>query len=813
MDKIARVTIQILNRYSIIEAHMTRKSTFKNFLWSLVVIITAGLVMALFALVVFEASLPNVETLKDVHLQEPLRVFTRDNKLIAEFGTIRRAPIALDDVPKQLIAATLATEDQRFYSHPGVDWLGLGRAGISLLLTREKKEGGSTITMQVARNFFLTNKKTYNRKIKEILLALKIDHEFSKDKILELYFNKIFYGSRAYGIEAASQVYYGKKPSELTLSEMAMLAGLPKAPSSLNPIYHPQAALDRRNHVLTRMLDLHYIDTATYNQAIGAPLTAKLHELQVSVSAPYVAEMVRQLMLKQFDQKTYGEGYDVYTTIDSQLQQNANAAVMKGLLAYDKRHGYRGPIQHLNDTGQLDNASKILSQIPTLNGLRPALILKIGNQSADALLKTGDTVTIPWSGLSWARRQTMKGTQEFLSAPPQKTSDILKIGDIVYLSPTSDNSWILNQLPAAEAATITINPHDGSMLALIGGFNYFNSKFNRATQAERQPGSSFKPFIYSAALEKGFTLATIVNDAPIAIEDNGSADTLWRPENDTENFSGPIRTRIALINSRNLASIRVLQLIGIPYAIDYATRFGFQKEQLPESLSLALGTTNVTLLQMAEAYAVFANGGYRINTYFIDHIVNSKDKIIYKTAPIVAGDPIATDDHTKNIAPRVITPQNAYLITSALRDVIQHGTGRGARVLQRTDLAGKTGTTNDKRDAWFCGFNSNMVSIVWIGFDQQRSLHEYASKAALPLWVDFMAPSLKDAPYATMPQPDGIVTVRIDSKSGLLAPPNDPNAIFEKFRTEDIPTEKDTGLTATAPGSADDTPADMNDLY
>jgi len=788
------------------------KSFCKKCFWFFGGCFIIGVVVIAVLIVILELDLPNVNELKHVRLESPLRILTKDNKLIAEFGTVRRVPIKLNQVPKMLINATLATEDQRFYEHAGVDLISLARAGLVLIITGKKEQGGSTITMQVARNFFLTRKKKYIRKIREILLALKIDREFSKNKILELYFNKNFYGSRAYGIAAAAKIYYGETLDQLTLPQIAMLVGLPQAPTALNPLSHPKAALDRRNHVLYRMYDLHYINQQEYQDAIKVPLNATYHDLRVSVTAPYVAEMARQIIVKEFGKEAaYDDGYTVYTTIDSKLQEAANQAITDGLLSYDRRHGYRGADKNIAPLS--DDKSQyvdMLKKIPTVSVLMPALVLTVDDQSATALLKDGQTVTLPWSGMSWARKQTlMPNDKERLGRRPKQVSDVLKVGNVIWVIKQSNGSYLLGQLPRAEAALVAMNPKDGSIEALVGGFNYFRSKYNRIIQANRQPGSAFKPFIYSAALNRGYTLATVLNDAPIAISDTG-LNELWRPENDTKKFYGPTRLRIALAHSRNLVSVRLLQMIGVPYALNYVTRFGFDKDNLPNSLSLVLGTASVTPLKLTTGYMVFANGGYYVKPYFIDHINNYNNKTIFQAQPKIAGDPIQVQaDHSTMIAPRVITPQNAYLMTSALKSVIRIGTGRPARVLHRSDLAGKTGTTDNKHDAWFCGFNSNLVITAWIGFDQTGSLHEYAIRSVLPIWIDFMQQAFKNQPKATMPQPEGIITARIDKTTGLLAPPGDTKAMFEIFRQQYVPKRQGENNTARKNNEE----ANLSELY
>lgn len=619
-----------------------------------------------------ELALPNVAVLNDAHMQVPLRIYTSDGKLIAEYGGKRRAPVPLDHVPKQLVQAVIATEDSRFYSHPGVDLIGIVRAAIAVISSGRKVQGASTITMQVARNFYLSPKKTYTRKIKEILLAIKIDRELSKDKILELYLNKVYFGNHAYGVSAAAHVYYGKSLDQLTLPEMAMIAGLPQAPSRNNPLNNPKRALERRNHVLKRMLTVGYIDKATYESAIKAPITAQYHEKKVQMNAPYIAEMAREAVVMMYGTRAYDSGLNVYTTISSQLQNDANNALQDGLQAYSQRQGM-----------------------------------------------------------------------------PK------------------------NATPTVQGAIVVLNPDNGAILALDGGYDFQLSAFNRVLQAERQPGSSFKPFLYSAALAKGYTLASVIDDAPIMVRDSGE-NAWWRPENDDDQFYGPTRLRVALAESRNLVSIRLLAAIGIPYALDYIQRFGFDPDTLSHSLSLALGSSVVTPMQLATGYAVFANGGYHVAPYFIEKITGENNKIYYEAK-------------TEKLE-RVITPENAYLMTQAMRAVIQSGTAKAAKVLHRTDLAGKTGTTNNQVDAWFSGFNSHVLATVWVGFDNsEKSLHEYGAQAALPIWIQFMKNALANQPEATMPQPSDIVTARIDPKTGLLAAPGEKNAIFEVFEKDDMP--------------------------
>ena len=725
--------------------------------------------------------LPDVETLKDVHLQVPMHVYTSDNKLIADFGTKRRIPVSLEQVPSQLINAVLSIEDSRYYKHSGVDFIGLIRATVAVATTGRKVQGASTITMQVARNFFLTRKKTFARKFNEILLALKIDQSFDKDKILELYLNTIYLGQRAYGVAAAAQVYYGKNLDQLSLAQMAMIAGLPQSPSTANPITNAKAAKARRDMVLERMYELNYITEAQYKEAVNTPAAAHYHQERIEVEAPYVAEMVRETLFNQYGEDAYEMGLNVYTTIPSTLQIAANDALHQGLQAYDRRHGYRQPQQHLG-TADSDYANwrKQLATLPVIRTLYPVGVTAVDAQSLSIIFADGHEAQIDWNGLAWTRYKT--------------AGQIAKVGDVVYVQ-KQDGVWQLKQMPRVEGALISIDPQSGAILALVGGYSYAQSHFNRVTQAERQPGSNFKPFIYSAALAKeNYTLATLINDAPIAIE---QADgSWWRPHNNEDKFFGPTRLRIGLIKSRNLVSVRLLQSVEIPYVLDYLKRFGFNVGKLPATLSLALGSGEVTPLELARGFTVFANGGYRVTPYFIEKIVNDQGAITYEANPDRACSACISDpelpaaNRPKNIAPEAITPQNAYLMNEVLHDVIQHGTGSAARVLNRSDLGGKTGTTNDQMDAWFSGFNANVETTVWVGYDSTKSIHEYGAQAALPIWIQFMQEALKGKAERSMPEPPNIVRVRIDPQTGLLARSGDPDAVFEVFVKDTEPQEE-----------------------
>lgn len=747
-----------------------------------------------------EMQLPDVDTLKNYQLQVPLKVYTSDGQLIGEFGEFRRNPVTLAEVPKPLINAVLATEDQRYYEHPGIDIFGLFRATAAFITTGRPTQGASTITMQVARNFFLTRKKTFGRKFREILLALKIDHEFSKDKILELYLNKIYLGQRAYGVAAAAQVYYGKDLNQLTLPEMAMIAGLPQAPSRDNPITNSAGAIDRRNHVLQRMYELGFINKSDYEKAVAAPDTANYHGQHVTLYAPYIAEMVRAAMYQHYGDEAYTQGFKVYTTVDSHLQSYADNALRGGLLAYDQRHGYRGPEKNLGSHPNREVWTLALQQMPVFNYLKPAAIVQVNANSADALLANGQTIEIPWAGLSWAKRYI---DNQYVGKAPKQASDVVKIGDVVRVELNNNGQWAMAELPHVQGAVISLDPNTGKVLALSGGFSFQESHYNRAIQAQRQPGSNFKPFIYAAALDKGFTLASVINDAPIVINDNGN---IWRPVNAELRFNGLTRLRVCLIESMNLASIRLLRDIGIKYAVDYASRFGFDPSKLPHSLSLALGTASVTPLQIVSGYSVFANGGYRVTPYLIDHVTDSNNKLVYQAKLPIVCDP--TQPTCPNTAPRVISAQTAYLITSALQDVIRKGTGEGAgTALKRNDVAGKTGTTNDKNDAWFSGYNSDIVTTVWVGFDSPQSLYEYGAQAAIPIWVTFMQQALQGKPEHAMAQPTGIVTAKIDPSTGLLAAPEQRNSIFEVFTQQTLPTHAVASAPANGGSSSGSAPS------
>lgn len=753
-----------------------------------------GVVVLAMVALALVPTLPPLNDLTDPDLKVPLRVYTADGVLIAEFGEEKRIPVKIDAVPPQLIQAILSAEDHSFYQHHGVDVVGIVRAAVYNFRTGSTGQGASTITMQVARNFLLSPEKTYTRKLKEILLAFKIEQELSKEQILELYINKIFLGHRAYGFAAAAQVYYGSTLDKLSLSEIAMLAGLPRAPSRDNPVTNPQSALERRDYVLRHMHDLGYINDATLEQAFKAPLTASKHALHYEFEAPYVAEAVRQYMLQTYDEKTYAGGFHVYTTIDSKHQRAANQALRHALLDYDRRHGYRGAVAHVSlheplDMGHLDDT---LKDYRVVGELIPAIVTKIGEKNAGAYTQDGTMVSLDWSALSWARSYI---NENAIGAIPETASNVVRVGDVVYLEPpvttaeitgVETGHWRLAQVPQVTGALVSLRPRDGAVLALAGGFDFTNSSFNRATQAERQPGSSLKPFIYTAALEKGFTAATAVSGAPIVIEDANLEDE-WRPEDYSRKFFGPTRLRKALALSLNLVSIRVVRAIGPTYAAEYLGRFGFDPAKLPHNLSLALGTASATPMQMATAFSVYANTGFKVEPYFITRVEDSKHNVIEQADPLIAcadcetaGTAVAANPR---LAPRVLNADVSFITTSMMQDVIREGTATAAKVLGRNDLAGKTGTTDDYRDAWFTGFNRDVVATAWIGFDQPTSLGrgEAGGRTALPMWIDYMRVALDGVPEQRPVPPEGIVRAYVDSETGTLVEAGSPNAIEEYF--------------------------------
>ena len=778
--------------------------------------------------------LPSIEGLSNVQLQVPLRIYSSDGALMGEFGEKRRTPKKLEEIPALMRQAFLSAEDDRFFEHPGVDYQGILRAVINLILTGERGQGGSTITMQLARNFYLSSEKTYLRKLNEILLALKIERELDKEKILELYLNKIYLGNRSYGVAAAAQIYYGAELEELSLAQIAMIAGLPKAPSNYNPIINPERATIRRDYVLSRMRQLEYITEAQYEAMINEPVTAVRHRSALGVYAPYVNEMARAEIVKQFGDEAYVRGLNVYTTINKRLQQAANDSLWNGLVAYDKRHGYRGVIRHVDLNSDKAAASDeeqpdlttILKDDDNYGRFMPALILSVnddisvdanaGVKSADktgaaagdipedyrsaiALLKDGNQVRIPWSGIQWARAYVSVNR---IGKELQTVSEVIKPGDVVWLAHAPVKGWSLAQIPEVQGALVSVNPNTGAIQALNGGFDFAHSKFNRVVQAKRQAGSGFKPIVYAAALDKQYTPASLINDAPVVFED-AALEGSWRPENYSGKTFGPTRLRMALYKSRNLVSIRLLRSIGIKHATQFARNFGLESDELPYDLSLALGSAELSPLQLARVYSVFANGGYLTEPYLIKRIEDADGSVLYEADPAVAcvscviaeekwsTDIIEEDSLAKlpKQADRTLEPRLAFQMNSILQDVVLRGTGRRAMALGRKDLAGKTGTTNDQRDAWFNGYNPDLVTTTWVGFDQLKPLgnKETAAQAALPIWIDFMKAALAGKPEKQLARPDGLVTMKINAETGLAASDADTDTVFEIFRKERVP--------------------------
>lgn len=832
----------------------------KLFRWLIVAFLVSsllGFAAVGVAWLLYGRDLPDVESLREVQLQVPLRVFTADGRLIGVFGEKRRIPITLDEVPDCLIHAFIAGEDARFYEHPGVDYQGITRAAWSLLTTGEKSIGGSTITQQLARNFFLTTEKTFTRKIKEIFLALRIERELPKDQILELYMNKIFLGYRAYGVGAAAEVYYGKSPGQLSLAQCAMIAALPKAPSRINPITSPERAVERRDYVLSRMLELGHIDRGSFEAAVREPDRAYYHGAIAEISAPYVAEMVRAQAIEMLGAEAYTGGYEVFTTIDSRLQTAANLAVARGLEEYDQRHGYRGPEAHIDLADKLNTSDwqDVLEPYRPISGLEPGLVLEVEDSLAVVYLRNGQTVALTLEHMQWAAPFV---SRDRTGKEPKTVGDIMQPGDIVRARLHDDGSWRLGQLPEVEAALVSLDPATGDIKALVGGYDFARSKFNRVTQGRRQPGSSFKPFVYSAALENGFTVASLVNDAPIVFEDS-ELERTWKPENFSQKFYGPTRLREAMVNSRNLVSIRLLRSIGVERAREYITKFGFELEALPPNLTMALGSASLTPLSMARGFAVFANGGYLVNPQYIRRIVNLSGETIYETLPSVICDdcqppvteavpesesepqpepPVektvpefkpleigSTDPGLDVVKPggqvpptaevtyavQAITPQNAYLVRSMMMDVIRRGTGARAMELGRNDLAGKTGTSNEQRDAWFSGYNDLLVTSVWVGLDNHEPLgrREQGGRAALPVWMEYMAVALEGSEDRPPTMPDGLARARIDPDTGLLARLDDDDAIMEIFEAGKLPPMPETGLGESQDAAPEEDPYEI----
>jgi penicillin-binding protein 1A len=756
--------------------------------------------------------LPSVASLRELQLQVPLRVYTRDGKLIGEFGAERRAPLRYDQLPQRVIDAFLAAEDERFFEHPGVDWRGLARAVVVLVTTGQKSQGGSTITMQLARNVFLSPERSYVRKFKEILLATRIEDELTKQQILETYLNKIFLGQRAYGVGAAAQVYFGKDIADLSWSQAALLAGLPKAPSRDNPIANPERARDRRDYVLRRLRELNKISPLDYETALKEPVAVKFSLPIVDVDAHYVAEMARAEMVSRYGEGAYTGGYRVTTTIDSGRQAAANQALRDGLIDYEERHGWNGaetrlPDSLLAEAARSDGVGNFLDTLPTAAGLEPAVVVEFSDAGLRLLTRRSGVVDLRPDDYKWAR----------LSA-----KNPLQRGDVVRIRRVGER-WTLSHLPGVQGAIVALDPRDGSLAALVGGYDFLYNKYNRVLQARRQPGSGFKPFLYTAAFQFGFSPASVVLDAPVVFED-ANLESAWRPENYGGDFKGPMRLREALVQSRNLVSIRLLQAIGIDYARDFISRFGLSKERMPRDLSMALGSGSFTPMEMARAYAVLANGGFLVDPYFIDEIADSRGQIVFKAKPRVAclecaqlivdtaagteARPASPPPASDTLAPLVADTGLVWMVDDVLREVVTRGTANKARELKRSDIRGKTGTTNDETDAWFYGFDTQLVAVTWVGFDQPTPLGrgEVGGRAALPIWMDFMRYALRDLPEQTLPRPANLVEVAVNPRTGRLEPEGTPGAVIEALpedRLERLQTEADQAPSEHSIGEDD----------
>jgi penicillin-binding protein 1A len=799
-------------------------------------------------------SLPTVEAMRTGTLPVPLQILTRSGDLIAQIGEKRRVLVRYDDIPLLVREAFVAAEDQRFFTHHGFDYSGVMRAAMVDLFSLKLSQGASTISMQAARNMFLTLDKTIRRKLQEIFLTYEMEHEFSKEQILETYLNVIFLGQRSYGVAAAAETYFGKPLDQLSVAEAATLAGLPQAPSQLNPIANAKAAQARRRYVLGQMQRLGFIDANIAQGAAEEVVSARDHGIATDVDAPYVAEMARAEVVSRYGEDAVNVGYKVYTTIDGRLQSAANRAVRIGLIDYDRRHGFRGPVKQLtlDDRTPTTKFDSLMAEVPEIGDLHPALVVSVAPQSARVYVRGLGFAQIGWEGLAWAHKRI----SDTRSGPaPKSASDVIHRGDVVYVVTDGKGVAQLAELPEAQSALVALDPHDGAVAALVGGFDFYDNKFNRATQARRQPASGFKPFLYSAALENGFTPATIVMDAPIVYDDAGQ-EQIWRPKNNEEGFLGPMRLREALVRSRNLATIRVVRQLSVDTVISYTSRFGFNPDDMPRDMTIALGSLPVTPLQLVTAYSVFANGGYRVDNYFIDRIEDASGKVVYQAHPKIVCDTCDAADSDKakpqvtakdanertiaggpeqeanpsaptgaeaapdpnrepanplppmvppdRIAPRVITPQNDWIMSDMMHDVITRGTGaRAGAALHRADISGKTGTNNGPVDTWFNGFNPNIVASVWVGFDQERPLGagEEGSRTAVPIWINFMREALRAQPDRPRPMPPGLVTLRISPITGGLAPANEVDAINETFMADHQPQEGQPGnaVPATAP--------------
>ena len=768
-------------------------------LFALGTVLLATLLLVAYAAVIVYPTLPSLEALTEYNPKIPLRIFSADGALIGEFGEERRAFTKIAEVPTPLKQAIVAAEDERFYEHGGVDYIGVLRAAVHNFSSGGSKQGASTITMQVARNFFLTKEKTFTRKFNEALLAFKIEHSLTKDQILEIYINQIYLGQRAYGFASAAQVYFGKNLRDLNLGEIAMLAGLPKAPSRYNPVVNMQRAKERQLYVLRRMRELDFIKQSQYEEAVRKPVLVRRDQPEYSTHADFFAEMVRQSMYERYQDEAYTRGFRVYTTLSKPDQDAAYLAVRKGVMDYDKRHGYRGAEGYfdLPQNVSEDALDEALQEQSESDDIYPALVLDVNAKAVKVFRKGGATIEISGDGLKFAR--PMIGDK----APNNRK---LRRGALIRIQPDDKEGWQIVQMPQVESALVAMDPNDGAVKALVGGFDFTRNKFNHATQAYRQPGSSFKPFIYSAALEKGFTAATIINDAPLVVDASETGSVPWEPKNFDGTFDGPIRMRVALTKSKNLVSIRILQAITPQYAQDYITRFGFDPKQHPPYLTMALGAGSVTPLEMAAGYSVFANTGYKVSPYFITRVEDATGRVLAKATPVRAAAG----------AQRTVDVRNAFVMYSMMQDVIRGGTGARAMSLGRTDLAGKTGTTNDQMDAWFAGFQRNLTCVVWIGFDLPRSLgpNETGAMAALPMWISYMGSALRNTPEESIPVPEGVVAARIDPDNGLRSGSSPKATMIEYFYHENMPPEDEAAPSEPGAPAQPRRPEDIrNEIY
>ncbi|MGQ0383585.1 MAG: penicillin-binding protein 1A [Gammaproteobacteria bacterium] len=794
-----------------------------------IVVLLAGLVGLAFLSTYYylKPTLPDVAVLRDVRLQVPLRVYSRDGRLIAQIGEQRRVPVTWEAIPTVVVHAVLAAEDDRFFEHPGVDWQGVLRALVVTAATMEVSQGGSTLTQQLVRTTLITKERQLRRKLREIFLALSLENELSKQEIFTLFVNTQFLGQRSYGFAAAAETYFGKPLAEIDAAEAALLAGILQAPSRLNPASDPKRAEERRAYVLRRMRELGYIDEDGWRAATAKPVSRELFGPRVQVDAPWVGEMVRSALFEKHGERIYTDGFQVITTIDSRLQRAADVALRSAVLEYDRRHEWCGRAGRIELEGRNDESlAGALEEYPVVGGLLPAAIVAVRGADATAVARNGKRYRLPFEGMRWAQKPERPA--------PKSPREVLAVGDVVYLLPSSGDEALLAQLPQAQGALVALDPHDGAIVALAGGFDYQASKFNRVIQARRQPGSSFKPFVYSAALEAGFTPASVVLDAPVVYEAPDPAVGIgvrpdaappaegeepeeedWRPVNDSRRFYGPTRLRDALSRSRNLVTIRVMRQIGVQFTRDYVARFGLPREHIPADLTAALGTAQLTPLEMANGFAVFANGGSLVAPYLVERVLGADGAVLEAAAPRIACDycggtagPVSAAAsgsrrmlHAAEIggglpppdaearAPRAITEANAWIMTDLLRDVIHRGTGQRARTLGRGDIAGKTGTTNDGRDAWFSGFTPDLAATAWVGFDQERPLgqDEEGARTALPMWIYFMREALAGRPERRLPMPDGVVTARVAVDTGEFADSAPPVTEFEYFLAEHLP--------------------------